>query len=926
MNRQMTKSILDALCATALALLVAIAFAAPTRTAEAQTRAELVKVTEVEGITQYELTSNGLKVLLYPDPSKATVTVNVTYLVGSRHEGRGEKGMAHLLEHMVFKGTPTYENIWGALQDHGARFNGTTWVDRTNYYETLPASTKNIDFALHMEADRMVNSFISGEELAKEMTVVRNEFEMGENNPQAILMQRIMSSAYLWHNYGDSTIGNRSDIERVPVENLRAFYRKYYQPDNAMLVVAGKFDVDHVNGRIVEYFGAIPRPSRVLSNTYTDEPTQDGPRHVLLQRVGSVGAVGAAYHTPAGPHADTPAIEVLSELLTDEPSGRLYKQLVESGKAVDIFGMHFQWAEPGVVLFMSQVRDDQDAEAALNSLTSVTESIKRNLFTEKDVERIRTKLLKNLKLAMTDSGRVGIQLSEWEAMGDWRMLFIHRDRLREVTADDVNRVATAYFVPSNRTTGIFVPTDAPMRAEIPDTPSIESIVGGYTGTEEMARGEEFEATPANIERRTIRDTLGDNIQVAMLSKQTQGDIVRGALIFRYGSEQTMNGHVTALGIMPELMMRGTERKSYQDIRDELNRIETQMSISGGPGAVQVQLTTMREHLPAALELLTEILREPSFSGDELEVIRKQQLAQLEEAKSQPMGLVFNAVQRALAPHKKGTIHYVPTIDEQIELMKAVTTDEIGTLYGTLVGASNLDAAFVGDFNPEQVKSLLVDSFGDWESGVAYVRVTTPYLPPKRMDETIDTPDKKNAIVAHATTLRMRDDDPYYPALDLANFVLGQSPKSRLLTTLRHEGGMSYGAGSFLQVDDQDQNAVLIGYAICNPANAVAAQQAMQREFEKWISGGVDDAELEEFRAGYLEGWKTRLASDQYIVGELADGLQLNRTFMYHQQVIDAVEGLTSGDIDAALSTYLNNATFVRFKGGDTGEFATGDDG
>ncbi len=199
------------------------------------------KITSVEGITEYHL-DNGLRVLLFPDPSKPTVTVNITYFVGSRHEGLGETGMAHLLEHMVFKGTPTYENIWGVLEDHGARFNGTTWVDRTNYFETMPATDENLEFGIKLEADRMMNSFVKREDLISEMTVVRNEFESGENNPERVLSQRMMATAYEWHNYGKSTIGNRSDIERVPIDRLQAFYKKYYQPDNAVLIVAGKFD------------------------------------------------------------------------------------------------------------------------------------------------------------------------------------------------------------------------------------------------------------------------------------------------------------------------------------------------------------------------------------------------------------------------------------------------------------------------------------------------------------------------------------------------------------------------------------------------------------------------------------------------------------------------------------------------------------
>ena len=191
----------------------------------------IMKVTEVEGISEYQL-ENGVRILLFPDASKEVVTVNMTVFVGSRHEGYGEAGMAHLLEHMLFKGTPSNPDIPKALKDRGAgrSMNGTTWMDRTNYYETLPATGDNLEFAIQLEADRLVNSKILGEDLASEMTVVRNEFESGENSPFRVLMQRVQAAAYEWHNYGQTTIKNRSDIERVPVVKLRQFYRKFYRP------------------------------------------------------------------------------------------------------------------------------------------------------------------------------------------------------------------------------------------------------------------------------------------------------------------------------------------------------------------------------------------------------------------------------------------------------------------------------------------------------------------------------------------------------------------------------------------------------------------------------------------------------------------------------------------------------------------------
>src|SRR5665811_991709 len=252
---------------TLLPLLLVFAFTALSQTLPQGVR----KITAVEGITEYAM-PNGLHLLLFPDSSKPNVTVNMTYMVGSRHEGYGETGMAHLLEHMLFLQTKTRKDVKQELKDHGAEMNGSTDWDRTNYFETLNASDENLKFALELEADRMVNSKIEKPLLDTEMTVVRNEFEMGENSPDRMLMQRALETAYTWHNYGKSTIGNRSDIENVPIGRLAAFYQKYYQPDNALLTIAGKFDETRTLAQVAALFGAIPKPTRTLEKSYTVEP------------------------------------------------------------------------------------------------------------------------------------------------------------------------------------------------------------------------------------------------------------------------------------------------------------------------------------------------------------------------------------------------------------------------------------------------------------------------------------------------------------------------------------------------------------------------------------------------------------------------------------------------------------------------------
>jgi zinc protease len=328
------------------------------------------QVTSVEGITEYVL-GNGLHVLLFPDPSKDTFTVNITYLVGSRMEGYGETGMAHLLEHMLFKGSPKHPKVWEELEQRGAANNASTWYDRTNYFETLPAKGDNLAWALELEADRMVNANIAQSDLDKEFSVVRNEFEISENDPSEILSERMWSTAYLWHNYGKSTIGSRADIEKVPATSLKRFYKKYYRPDNAVLVVAGKFDAPAALNLISTHFSPVANPPAPIEPTYTTEPVQDGERVVSLRRNGDIQVVGLVYHVSAAADADFAAVAALGDVLTVEPSGRLYTALVKSGLATSVDLQLLPLHDPGLIQLTATLPASKSIDAVRDKMIAV---------------------------------------------------------------------------------------------------------------------------------------------------------------------------------------------------------------------------------------------------------------------------------------------------------------------------------------------------------------------------------------------------------------------------------------------------------------------------------------------------------------------------------------------------------------------------
>ena len=875
------------------------------------------RVTSVEGITEYRLTSNGLKVLLFPDPTKETITVNVTYLVGSAHENYGETGMAHLLEHLVFKGTSKHPNIPQELTAHGSRPNGTTWTDRTNYFETFSATEENLQWALDLESDRMINSFIAKKDLDSEMTVVRNEFELGENDPFSVLLERTMSTAYLWHNYGKTTIGARSDIENVPIDRLQAFYKRYYQPDNAVLLVAGKFDEPKTLGLIDKYFSPIPKPTRTLERIYTSEPTQDGERSVTLRRVGDTQMICTVYHVPSGAHEEFAAIDIISQVLGDTPSGRLHKALVESKKASSSFGFNFQWREPTIAIFGAEVRVGNAIDPARDTLLETVEGLAAKPPTKEEVERARAQLLKDIDLNLNRSDRIGLTLSEFIGAGDWRLYFLHRDRLRKITVEDVQAAAARYFKPANRTLGLFIPTSKPDRAEVPTTPDVVALLKDYKGDPAIAAGEAFDPSPGNIESRTNRNATPSGLTLALLPKKTRGGTVVAQLTLRYGDEKSLMNRSSAASLAGAMLMRGTTKKTRQQIQDELDRLKARLTVSGSATQATVAIETTRESLPAVLRLAGEVLREPSFPSSEFELLKQEQLASIEQGKSEPTQIGFTAFNRHLGPYPKGDVRYTRTPDEQVADITATTLDQATRFYRDFYGASNGQLTVVGDFDDKEVTRLASELFGSWKSPRPFTRVPSVFTDVAPANQSFPTPDKANAFFVAGFNLSIRDDHPDYPALVLGNYMLGGGfLSSRLSTRIRQKEGLSYGVGSGLNVSSLDQYGRFTATAIYAPQNVDKLEAAFKDEIDKMVKDGFTAEEVAAAKTGYLQSRQVSRAQDNELAIRINTYLFLDRTLHWDAELEDKIKALTPQQINDAMRRHINPAKISIVKAGD----------
>jgi zinc protease len=897
--------------------LLAAAFMLVLTTASQAQNGQPKKVATVEGISEYQY-DNGVRLLLFPDESASNITVNMTVLVGSRHEGYGETGMAHLLEHMLFKGSKNFLNPDQALKDHGANpFNGTTWFDRTNYYETMPANDKNLEFGIKFEADRLLHCFIKREDLAKEMTVVRNEFEMGENSPEGILNQRLWATAFEWHNYGKSTIGNKSDIERVPIENLQDFYRRYYRPDNVVMIIAGNFDTNKALDYMTKYFGSMKKPDRPLPSTYTEEPVQDGERTVLLRRVGKVAVVGALYHIPSAAHEDHPALMVLSNIWDLEPNGRLYKALVETKKATSVSAMAWALHDPGAMEISLTVGDGVKPEVVRDEMLQIVENMAKTPVTEEEVKRSKAKYLSVWEQSYRKSQVVATRLTEWVASGDWRLMFLYRDRTEKVTVADVQRVAEKYFLPSNRTVGMFIPTDNPKRTPLPTQPNVPSLVKDYKGREELSAGKAFDVSPANIEANVKRFTLPGGIKVALLPKQTRGQTVVGKMTIRFGNEQSLKGQAAACDFLGPMLARGTRKHTRQQILDTLDSVKSSLALSSDTGSLNVGIQTKRGDLATVLGLAREMLREPSFPQNEFDIMKAEDRQENEKALTDPQRLAVTWVARKINPYPKDDVRYRPTVQESIERLDRLQLKDVVRLYEEQLGGSAGEIVFVGDFDPELVTKELTTMFDGWKAKIGYQRITNVcHTDVKGEKETIQVPDKKNAIYFAALKVEARDDMDDYPAIVMGNYLLGDGFTSRLMERLRQNEGWSYGAGSTFRADSLDKVGTFQAYAICNPDVIDKVDAAVLEEISKLVKQGVSADELEKGKTAYLLKMKAARGNDGTLLEMLRAGLYTDRTFKYYETLEKRIAALSTEDVNQALAKYIPYGRLVIGRAGD----------
>ncbi len=847
------------------------------------------------GITEWRHRGNGLTVLTCPTPVSPVVSFGVVYRVGSRHEVAGCTGATHILEHLMFKGSRRFNPELGTeiareLQRVGAAFNATTWLDRTNYYETLPV--EHLDLAVAIESDRMRHALVRDADLESERTVVLNELDAGENDPFDLLVKQSLAHTFLEHPYHHPTIGWRSDVEGITGEVLRRFYDTYYHPDNASVLVAGDVTPERALDAVERGFGATPPAPAPIPGVRTRESEQRGERRFKIHRAGELGCLALTWRIPRGLDPDLPPLSVLTQVLSDGVTSRLHQRLVETNRCLAVHAFAFELHDPGVFQVFATLAPGVDHDEVEAAIRHEVASLRQAPPSSDEVARAKIQTRTDLAFHHSSPAQIVAGLTEAVAMGDWRRFTSELDLVSAVEDEDLVRVAAEHLTDRRLTAGWFVPEGG----------------GGSVSAPEPRPRPCFLQRP--FEERVAVEELPGGARLAVLANPHAPTVtVAGTLLA--GTACASDGRFTVPGITAAMLERGTARRSRMELARDLEDHGLQLGIhasGASPTVVSFSGQGLTEELERLATAMVEMLRRPSFPPDELDRLREQVLASLVREREETYPQAFAALTRELYPAGY-PIHRRP-VEERREELESLTPDDLAAFHREVYGPASLVLAVVGRVDPAEVRQLLARLLEGWTGGLDGPPAwpAPPAHGPARRLVQIDERPNLDVLLGHAGRLRRDDDD--YPAAIVANSVLGQSTlTSRLGRAVRDREGLSYGIYSRFFGTLHLPGPWATFFSV-SPENFERAVELATSIIASYAADGPTADEIDEERQAQSGAYRVGLATNAGIARELVSVLTLGEPVSRLDDHPERLLGVTRDDVMAAIPRHLDPERLV----------------
>ncbi len=860
------------------------------------------------GMSAYTL-ANGFKIILIPFPTASNVRVELLVKTGSKLEGYGETGMAHLLEHMLFKGAGSRKNIKEDLTALGASWNGTTNADRTNYFETLSSDPEKLDEVIRLEADRFIHAKFTKADLDSEMTVVRNELENSERNPSRLVMDALARNTFIWHGYSRSTIGARTDIENTSYEALRAFHRKHYRPDNAALIVSGNFDVQRVVALTTKLFSAAKNPSTAKPRNWTfDSPQALTQRSELYASVGTT-VVASAWKLPGLSERDAHALDLAVTAVCDADWGSLRKELVTNrGLAVTASCSTSTEADYSRLMAFAKAGQDADAQTLSNELIRHIQDMANKGVTQEQLERARLSEMNQIERAFDSHESIARIVSQYEVAGDWRLMFWVRDVVKSLQLEEANAALKKWVVATNRSDVLLRHTEATSPLVITPPALASTRVEGKSWPSIFSDADPAPKSLVELSKSTRSFVLdGEKASASLIRRKTQGDKVWLVLENDYGTAETLSHRKNACTAASYLMGFGGGGLT----RDVLSRRMEELKATWNLRLSGMSMEVPRKNLDKVFEILFSVWAEPSLPLNEFESYKSGLLASYESQLKSPVALADNATRLRFDNFPKGHWSKPKTYEEQIADAKSLSYEDVQRCVKDFAKISHARVGVVGNLHEQDIRALWVKA-ALTNSEMKYQRIADPTAPTK-VDTAlirVDKPDTPNARVLGVAVVALSRQSKDFPALQLAVEVMGGNASSLIWKELREKDGLAYSTGMQVSGSMMDDRTTIQLYATSASAQADKAMEKLKMVLQRVLDEGLSDADIARAKKTWVERRKAFLGRESNFASTLADALLDGYDFLARAKFDESIEQVTAKQATDVLRKYLLQAPIV----------------
>jgi zinc protease len=900
-------------------------------------------VDSLGGISQYRLKSNGMTILLKRNDAAPVITFEVVYHVGSRNEAPGNTGSAHLLEHLLFNkstqnfgrahGHKTFQEVLYAAGCDYSSTNMTTWNDRMNGYSTLPAD--KLELAMKIEADRLGRALILDSERQPEMTVVRNEYEIGENNPAVALNKAVVGAAIVAHPYHWDTIGYRSDIEGVSTETLRQHYKNFFWPDNAEAILVGDFEPEAALRMFAREFGAFPRSTKPIPAVITVEPPQEGERRVIVRRPGQVGLVEIAYMRPNSLHADFIPLDVLATILGSGINARLYQALVEKGLATDVSASNYTLRDPFPILIDATVAPGVSHQKVEDAMKQALYEIGKKGITAEELARAKNQVEVLVIRGRDGTYELASSLGEAVASANWKWFVNYVDTMKRVTTADVQRVAAAYLVPDHATVGWFVPAAEERKAEARNPQkapgaggSVESSAASGSSAAEPARAKKADPAPRakagkeapsaalpvhSFAERTLHRVLRNGITLDVLGNHAVPTVAVHGIVLA-GRVHNPKGQPAVAQLTAMMMERGTTTQSKRAIAARLDGVGAQINVSSDTYGTTIQGSALSRDARLLLSILADEMKHPAFADSELKKAKA-------EMKTDVLRAYDDTRQRAIdrltqTAYGPGHPYRAPTIEEMLANVQGARPSDLRAFHKDRYVGSGIYLAIVGDVDPEAIAAEVESLLGDLPQGSRPSMDLPRTGREKAVREAVPLRGKANMDLVFGAASGLRRQDADYEAALVANAALGQSSlSSRLGKRVRDTEGLTYSIFSRFIMTDFLDGVWLADIAVA-PANLAKAMKSSREVIEDYCKNGITDEEVAIQKSFFAGNYQVQLATNAGIALALAVAEKFGYGPSYLDEFPERVRKVTREQVNAAIRTHLDPTKLSVIVAGD----------